>query len=154
MNVISSWAIVICIAAVICGVLELLAPSTRMDSILRFVFGGFMLCAIIIPITNIDLDLTSIPQSEEIVNSAESSTAYNDKSIDYVKDSISSLVKSTLEKISVTPEEIFIDMDIDEDSCINMITVRLKISSKDLQLVGKIKQTIQDELGLECKINE
>ena len=41
MTAISSWAVVICIAAVICGVLELLAPSSRMNGILRFVFGGF-----------------------------------------------------------------------------------------------------------------
>ena len=51
MTTISSWAVVICIAAVICGVLELLAPSSRMNGILRFVFGGFMLCAVIFPLS-------------------------------------------------------------------------------------------------------
>ena len=53
MTAISSWAVVICIAAVICGVLELLAPSSRMNGILRFVFGGFMLCAVIVPLSEI-----------------------------------------------------------------------------------------------------
>lgn len=154
MTSISSWAVVICIAAVICGVLELLSPSPRMNGILRFVFGGFMLCAIIIPISNIDFDFSAVPDVGEMVSSAESSIAADDKSIDYVKKSILNLVEGTLKKIPVTPEEISIDMDIDEDNCINMITVRLKISTEDLHLTDKIKRTIQDELGLECTINE
>lgn len=45
-------------------------------------------------------------------------------------------------------------MDIDEDNCINMIKVRLKISAKDLELSEKIRSKIADELGLECLINK
>lgn len=66
MTAISSWAVVICIAAVICGVLELLAPSSRMNGILRFVFGGFMLCAVIVPLSEIDLDFSAVPPIEDI----------------------------------------------------------------------------------------
>lgn len=47
------------------------------------------------------------------------------------------LVKNKLSEISVEAEEILIDMDIDEDNCINMIKVRLKISAKDLELSEK-----------------
>ncbi len=154
MSSVASWAVVICIAAVICGVLELLSPSTKMNGILRFVFGGFMLCAIIIPLSDIDLDFSAIPEVGEMVSSAESSIASDEKSIDYVKSSIANLVEGTLKKIPVTAEEISIDMDIDEDNCINMITVRLKISAEDMHLTDKVKQTIQEELGLECRINE
>ncbi len=154
MSSVASWAVVICIAAVICGVLELLSPSAKMNGILRFVFGGFMLCAIIIPLSDIDLDLSAVPGAGDMVSSAEASVAADEKSIDYVKSSVAALVEGTLKKIPVTAEEIFIDMDIDKDNCINMITVRLKISDEDIHLTDKIKQTIQEELGLECRINE
>ena len=133
MTAISSWAVVICIAAVICGVLELLAPSSRMNGILRFVFGGFMLCAVIVPLSEIDLDFSAV---------------------EYVKKNMAELVKNKLSEISVEAEEILIDMDIDEDNCINMIKVRLKISAKDLELSEKIRSKIADELGLECLINK
>lgn len=152
MTAISSWAIVICIAAVICGVLELLAPSSKMNGILRFVFGGFMLCAVIVPLSDIDLDFSTIPPIDDISSSNVEVT--NEQSVEYVKNSIAELVKSKLAEIPVEAEEISIDMDIDEDNCINMITVRLKISGKDIELSEKIRSKIVDELGLECLINE
>ena len=74
--------------------------------------------------------------------------------VEYVKKSMAELVKNKLSEISVEAEEILIDMDIDEDNCINMIKVRLKISAKDLELSEKIRSKIADELGLECLINE
>lgn len=97
MTAVSSWAIVICIAAVICGVLELLAPSSKMNGILRFVFGGFMLCAIIVPLSELDLDLSTIPPIEDISSSTIEST--NEQSVEYVKNSIVELVKSKLAEI-------------------------------------------------------
>lgn len=152
MTAISSWAVVICIAAVICGVLELLTPSSKMNGILRFIFGGFMLCAVIVPLSEIDLDFSTIPPIDEISSSAMEDTSK--QSVEYVKNSVAELVKSKLEEIPAEAEEISIDMDIDEDNCINMITVRLKISAEDLQLSEKIRSKITDELGLECLINE
>lgn len=152
MTAISSWAVVICIAAVICGVLELLAPSSRMNGILRFVFGGFMLCVVIVPLSEIDLDFSAVPPIEDI--SSSNIEVANEQSVEYVKKSMAELVKNKLSEISVEAEEILIDMDIDEDNCINMIKVRLKISAKDLELSEKIRSKIADELGLECLINE
>lgn len=152
MTAISSWAIVICIAAVICGVLELLSPSSRMNGILRFVFGGFMLCAIIIPLSEIDLDLSTIPPIEDMGSST--AEAANEQSVEYLKKSIADLVEKKLAEIPAEAEEISVDMDIDGDNCINMITVRLKISAKDLHLSNKIESKINDELGLKCLINE
>lgn len=152
MTAISSWAIVICIAAVICGVLELLTPSSRMNGILRFVFGGFMLCAVIVPLSELDLDFSAVPPIEDISSSAVEAT--NEQSVEYVKKSIAELVKNKLAEISVEAEEISIDMDIDEDNCINMIKVRLKISTKNLELLEKARSKLTDELGLECLINE
>ena len=150
MTAISSWAVVICIAAVICGVLELLAPSSRMNGILRFVFGGFMLCAVIVPLSEIDLDFSAVPPIEDI--SSSNIEIANEQSVEYVKKNMAELVKNKLSEISVEAEEI--DMDIDEDNCINMIKVRLKISAKDLELSEKIRSKIADELGLECLINK
>lgn len=152
MTAISSWAIVICIAAVICGVLELLTPSSRMNGILRFVFGGFMLCAVIVPLSELDLDFSAVPPIEDISSSVVEAT--NEQSVEYVKKSIAELVKNKLAEISVEAEEISIDMDIDEDNCINMIKVRLKISTKNLELLEKARSKLTDELGLECLINE
>lgn len=152
MTAISSWAIVICIAAVICGVLELLSPSSRMNGILRFVFGGFMLCAIIIPLSELDFDLSTIPPIEDIGSST--AEAANEQSVEYLEKSIAELVEKKLAEIPAEAEEISVDMDIDADNCINMITVRLKISAKDLHLSNKIESKINDELGLKCLINE
>ena len=148
MTAISSWAVVICIAAVICGVLELLAPSSRMNGILRVVFGG----AVIVPLSEIDLDFSAVPPIEDI--SSSNIEIANEQSVEYVKKNMAELVKNKLSEISVEAEEILIDMDIDEDNCINMIKVRLKISAKDLELSEKIRSKIADELGLECLINK
>ena len=111
-----------------------------------------MLCAVIVPLSEIDLDFSAVPPIENI--SSSNIEVANEQSVEYVKKSMAELVKNKLSEISVEAEEILIDMDIDEDNCINMIKVRLKISAKDLELSEKIRSKIADELCLECLINE
>lgn len=151
MTELSSWAAVICIAAVICEVLELLAPSSRMDGVLRFVFGGFMLCAIVLPLTELDIDLGTIPETDSMSLSAASEI--DEMSEEYLKSGISDLVKTELKELNAEAEEISVEMDIDEDNCINMIRIKLKMSKDYSELYEKIKTKISEDLGLECEIN-
>ena len=53
MNYVREWAAIICFASVACTMLELLSPSGKMEKMMRFVFGAFMICAMITPLIGI-----------------------------------------------------------------------------------------------------
>lgn len=153
MDSISSWAAVICIAAVICGVLELLNASPKMDKVLRFVFGGFMLCAIIVPLSDIDIDFNALPNTDDFFSESTVEETVNTGTVSVVTDKISALVNESLTKINVTAQKVDIDMDIDKDNCINMITVILKLQKSDAEREQEIRTLITQDLGLPCEIS-
>lgn len=47
MNGIKEWSAILCLAALASCMLEMIIPSGRMEKIMRFVLGGFLLCAMI-----------------------------------------------------------------------------------------------------------
>ena len=64
MNGIKEWSAILCLAALASCMLEMIIPSGRMEKIMRFVLGGFLLCAMISPISNLDFhfpDLEAFP---------------------------------------------------------------------------------------------
>lgn len=153
MDSVSAWAAVICIAAVICGVLELLNASPKMDRVLRFVFGGFMLCAVIVPLSDINIDFNAVPDTDDFFKDSSVEETVNTGTVSVASGKISSLVGESLAKINVTAQKIDIDMDIDEDNCINMITVILKLQKSDAEREQEIRTLITQDLGLPCEIS-
>lgn len=153
MDNISQWATVICIAAVVCVLFELLSPKGSMEKMLRFVLGLFMLCAIILPITQgaFTFHFDFSPQeSFEQKSDFEQQTEEQIKELG--KESVSTLTQQCMNKMNVEAKKIEISMDTKQDNSISIVMVTVTIDPKDKDQKIKIRDTLKKELGLEVQV--
>ena len=52
MEQITQWATAICIVAVACSLIEMLAPSSEASKMMNFVLGLFLIVAVLLPVAN------------------------------------------------------------------------------------------------------
>lgn len=154
MDGVAQWASVICIAAVVCTLFELLSPNGKLEKIMRFVLGLFVICAIIIPlgqaVLNINLDLSGIEQFE--ADDSSFSEKVNEQTENIGKESVIQLTKQVLNKIGVTPKKVEISMDTKEDNSISIVLVTVYVDREYKEDKIKIKNTLEEELGLDVSV--
>lgn len=154
MDNVAQWATVICIAAVMCMLFELLSPNGNMEKIMRFVLGLFMLCAIVIPLTqmvfNINIDLSQIDSNS--INQSEVIDKVNSQSVDIGKETVISLVKQCLAEQNAEAKKIEVSMDKKEDNSISIVLVTVYLDDIYKEDIVNIKTKLQDKLGIDVKI--
>ncbi|HHZ05690.1 MAG TPA: hypothetical protein GX401_02705 [Clostridiales bacterium] len=154
MDNVAQWATVICIAAVVCMLFELLSPNGNMEKIMRFVLGLFMLCAIVIPLTqmvfNINIDLSQIDSNS--INQSEVIDKVNSQSVDIGKETVISLVKQCLAEQNAEAKKIEVSMDKKEDNSISIVLVTVYLDDIYKEDIVNIKTKLQDKLGIDVKI--
>ena len=151
MKEISSWAVIICMAAAAATVLNMMTPSGNMNKIFKYVLGVFLISSIIIPISQIspgDFSLDTDFLSSDIENTDFTADIKNE----YMANTLVSLVESELENIGVKPLKTEILMDNLSDSGISINKVAVTIRENDKYNALKISDTLKKNLGLSADI--
>lgn len=151
---IRQWSAVLCICAVICAIIEIMAPGGNMDKILKTVLSGFVLCALIVPLKNIDLSLDfSIQYDRELPVQEETQQLLQEQTITLAQHKIKLLVQAELDKINVVPENIEIFTDNSDISSISIITIEVTVKENYSNKAEMIKSCIEQALGLNVTVN-
>ncbi len=148
MNGISSWATAISICAIICTIVEMLISDSKLEKTVRFVLGAFMICAIIMPITDMTDEISEVDFN--ITMSDDSKEKFDIQKIELFKKQISSLVTSILSEENIYPQKIDVNMDIDENNSISIISVTVVLKKQDVEKANRVSYVIKTQLGLEC----
>lgn len=153
MSEVIAWACSICAGAAVCLICEMLLPSGKISKIVKFAVGVFMVGVIILPLGGIinavagEFDSIEIEQhSSQIENSAE------EDAMDLAKENVKELVQKQLEEIGISAQKIDIKTDSDKLSDITGIESVIYISIDDRGQALKIKNKIQDNLGIDCTV--
>ena len=151
MDSVTQWAGGICISCVIVCIVEMLISDTALEKTVRYVLGAFMLCAVIVPVggflREISFELGDIGEiSDDIPEDIEN------QRIEYLKSEIKKLILKKIEDENIFPKEVRIDMDIDEDNCISIITADILLEKDDIHKSQKVRNILND-LGIGCNIS-
>ena len=154
MSEIKGWAVVICVSAIACSLLDMIVPSGKMEKIVRFVFGVFMICAVINPFETatkgFDIDL-KIPNSE-IKKDYKFSESMEDIEMRAAECKIKNILEETLGEINIEPQKINISMDINEGNSISINKVEVVLGKENIDRQEEVKSIIKNKLGLNCKV--
>ncbi len=150
MDGISSWALSISICAVICTIVEVLISDSRLEKTVRFILGVFMVCAVIFPLGSVISGFSSISLDES--SSIEVDDKLSAQQEELIKSQISMLIEGTLEDMEIYPEKIEVNMDIDENESISLITAEVTLSKEYVESAGAVVEAVMSELGLECEV--
>lgn len=154
MSTIQQWATVICLAALVGTMVEILTPIGSMEKMVRFVLGAFMLCAIITPLVGTAQKINySIQQPD--VNTSSITVFQNqlDGQLNSVaSEKIKALAAEILQKESINAQKIDVFMDTSQNNSISIIKVTVYLNAKDVYKKERAKQLLEDNLGLSTEI--
>lgn len=151
MDGINTWALGVSCCAVMTGIADLLMSDTGMEKIVRFVLGGVLLCAVLLPLKDLVPELMSQTPVLDIRAAEEPGFNMDELEKDYLISELKELVLDTLKKSGITPEEVRVNMDIAEDRRINIITAEVVLNREDAKRSWEVSSLLKDSLGIECR---
>lgn len=144
-----AWAVSIACCSVVCCMVELLTVNVRLERTVRFVLGAFVLCVLILPLKGVVSELSQITVSvPDTPPFAEDISAQREE---LLRQEISVLVSKTLKENDIVPVNVSIDMDIDDDSCISIITAEVTLKHSDSYKANRVKNILDSNLSIKAK---
>lgn len=154
MNAIVSWASIICIAAIVGAMLQLLSPSGKMEKMVRFVFGAFMICALLTPLIgtmgkitfDFELDTSALEKTNEFTNHIDEQIA------EAAGNNIRSLTQELLSEKKATAQKIEVFMDTGDNNSISITKIIITLDEEEKSRAGELKKAVEEKLGLTVEI--
>ncbi len=144
------WAVSICICSVVVCIVEMLLSDTALEKTVRLVLGAFMLCAVMVPLGSMAVEMGEWEETGELSTDIPESVAEQRR--EFLEQELAKLADKTLEEEQITAEAIRIRMDIDKDNCITMITAEVTVAPSQVRYMGKIRELLREKLGMECQV--
>ncbi len=144
---------VICIASLCAALLNIFSPGGAMKKSFKYALGVFVLCSIIIPVKDVDLDLSSVLEN---VSYKELSEDYSIATDGIVKDEfgsrIVSMIQERLKSRGISDSNIQTVTDIDSDNCIYIKKTEIYVDKKYADKISDLKADIENYLGIRAEI--
>lgn len=155
MSGIYEWATVVCLAALTGALVELLTPSGKMEKMVRFVLGAFMICAILTPLTGtaakITFDLSGNPasiQQDPAVFQKKLDAQIGEAASQNVRD----LAVEYLEQEGIRTQKIEVLMDTSGKDSISINKLIVHLGTEQSIGKSKAKQVLEEKLGLPVEV--
>ncbi|MCQ2470700.1 MAG: stage III sporulation protein AF [Clostridia bacterium] len=146
MNIIHSWAVGMCSAAVIGAVVTALIPSGSLEKSVKTVVSVFLLCCMILPFFKENLAsqrYLSTNFDEAIETETALSSEISKETEKYLKLSI----KEILQKNGISCDDVIIEMEVKDESVkVSSVVIKTTADSE------KVKSIIKQELGVEATV--
>lgn len=155
MNGVIQWATVVCLAAVVGAMVELVTPSGRMEKMVRFVLGAFMICAIITPLTGTAFKITfdfsaTSSQNQEAMDSFQQQL--DQQTLQVAAGNIKALAQEALQEEGITPQKIEVFMDTSDKDSISITNLMVSLDQSEEGSRVKARQILESKLGLPTEV--
>lgn len=154
MSGVKEWVVVICISVIACTMLEFITPDGKMERIVRFVFGAFMIIAIIGPLINMNLDTSFEIKNKKFVdiNSSKLSENIYEQSLDVASKNIKRVIKDELKDMNLKYKKIDVIMDKRDKGCISISKVKIYTDNENLNKKEEVRKKLKEKLDLNIEI--
>ena len=149
MNGIKEWSAILCLAALASCMLEMIIPSGRMEKIMRFVLGGFLLCAMISPISNLDFHFPDLEVSGS--SQAQSFSAHFEQQVvDAARDNVEGLVGQKLREAQIPYKKVEAVMDTSSSDSIGIS--KLIVTTDNPEDKIRIQKYLEEHLQIQTEV--
>lgn len=155
MEGIRQFATMLCVAAVSCAVLRMLFPGGACDGVLRLVLSAFFLLCLFGPLRGMDMpDVGSIALFlESETENTQLRGTVQDAIETSVADNLTAVIEAELHRREIYPIKLFINVNTNESSSIDINEVSITLSEKDGDRAGEVRDYVQGELRLPCEVS-
>ncbi|HBT63775.1 MAG TPA: hypothetical protein DEB10_03815 [Ruminococcaceae bacterium] len=150
MNEVTKWAATLCVAAIGCTALQMLAPKKGMGNIFKMITAAFFLCCLVSPLLSmksiLPLNINSIPNevSADIIEEQ-----VKKQFEEQVTAALQMKVDQTLKNYDILLLKVEINMDTGEDGSIYISGVVLYLDKQSRLKAVAAKQVAEELLGTE-----
>ena len=147
MKDIATVAAVICVCSLAVSLISSISPQGNMRRVINLVIGAFMLCCMIFPIktavNGYELNIDTTPISDNLQNTAYD--AYNNAILSETKNNLESFMYAYLVQRGITPKEITINLEVNENGGIYIGSLCIYISIQDSEKSDEIKHLVREK---------
>ncbi|GMB10543.1 MAG: stage III sporulation protein AF [Candidatus Improbicoccus devescovinae] len=156
MNDIKAWVSVFSCAAFICTFIEFILPDKNKKTIVNSVISGFFLLTILMPLQKIVSNINLIKFSQEYNNN--NICDFENKKLTQrifkaVKKDAKSKILEILNKKSITPDDIIIDINENSEKIITKIKLNIRFSKMESELEEIIKKELKNLIEIHFEFN-
>lgn len=153
MDSIKAWAAALCIAAIVCAVLQMLAPKEGTGKVFKLILSAFFLCCLIMPLLRAGsltrLDISVLPGE---VQAELLEDRVNQQLMRQVQATVEQLAETALDSSGVKAEKIEVKTDTSPEGSIyiQQVTITLDKQSKPKALAAR--EVLEKQLGVSVVI--
>lgn len=153
MDDITKWAAALCVAAIGCTALQMLAPKKGLGSIFKMITAAFFLCCLAVPLLSMNsilsLNIDSLPRE---VAAGEIEERVQKQFEEQVASALKVKLEQAFKNYNITLTEIEVNMDTGEDGSIYINEVVLYLDKQSQSEAIAAKQLAEDLLGIDVTI--
>jgi hypothetical protein len=157
MDMLKSWGITVCLAALAAGIAGIVAPSGKMEKAFKFTVSLFFLCCLLVPlfnIRNISLDGIGFKQTGSVSN-RELNSAVSEQAANMAQQNIARLVANCCRSCGAEPVTVNVQVEPSgTGGAISVKSAEVVLKSSDMSKQTKITDTVMNRLGIAVKIKE
>lgn len=155
MNGIKLWSAAVCMAALGCAAVRLLATKAGSGKMFRLMTSTFFVCALLLPMSELcvsfspNMDLLPSAVVDDLLEER-----VTEQLSEQVRETVTSLVTATLKEYGVTAEKITVITDISPNGAIYMKQVTVCVDKQNAAQVAMVREVLQAQLQTEVVIKE
>lgn len=149
MDGIQGWAAALCVAAIGCALMQMLAPKDGLGRIFKLMLGAFFLCCMGMPLLQMgsitSLDVGSLPSdvTNELLQEKVDVQLRRQ-----VESAVVKLAETALANRDVEAEKIAVTMDTSEDGGIYIQQVTIYLDKQNKPKALAVQQVLEQQLGV------
>lgn len=153
MEGIKAWACVLCVVAVGCAMLQMLAPKDGLGRIFRLIIAAFFLCCMLAPLLSLrdipQLNLDLLPES---VSADLLQQRVNEQLTRQMNAALLQVANQTLNGYGIEVQKVEVNTDTSENGSIYIKQVILFLDKQNIGNAVAARQKMSERLGMDVII--
>ncbi len=155
MTELKAGTLVICCAAVLCSIFEVICPNGKMEKVIQMVLGLFMVSSILISIQSITckLHFDSLSHKPANYKDCKFKEAVNEQLRGRISQKMKEIVLKILKENEIEAKKVDIIMDTKEDNCISIKNIGVILNRGDVEKKHFVKKVLEERLDITTHVD-
>ena len=153
MDGLQTWCSAVCLSALGCAALRLLAPKNGIGKLFHLIVATFFLCCMLSPLLKLhgtmSLDMDLLPKS--VVSELLQDTV-NEQLQTQIREAVTSVAEEALTNRGIIAEKIDVDTDISNEDGIYIQHITITVDKQDIPIAGVVREVLERQLETEVEV--
>ncbi|MEF2920045.1 MAG: stage III sporulation protein AF [Acutalibacteraceae bacterium] len=153
MEEITQWANAVCVVAVVCSIIELVAPKGEINKMINFILGLFLVVSVLFPVANsLKLDNFRIDKMENYSQNFTFQKDTDNLTIQVGKSAIEKLIANALDQQNINYKKIIVNMDSSTGNSIDIIRAEIYVDKSYRNNLIQVQDIVEKSIGIKPSV--